>query len=117
MIDSSVIKPFLVYRQARSPEGSTGSWVQVSSLIKSIFWERSGIKISASILSDPYFAMYRHEYSLDKEAIPWHLAFVDRYPYIQGYDYRYQTVTFSEPQHAIKSWHLSDWVSTTPVNE
>ena len=112
--------PFMVYRQARSPSGDTGSWVQVSPLLESIYWEKGydkGLQV-INTLSDPYFSMYRHEYVEERDAAPWYLGFVDRYPYILGYQYRYQTVVFTTPQHAIKSWHLSDWILTTgPVNE
>ena len=121
LIDGEVDTPFMVYRQARTPQGETGSWVQVSPLLESIYWERSFDKsslVTINTLHDPYFAMYRHEYVVERDAIPWYLGFVDRYPYILGYEYRYQTVVFTTQQHAIKSWHLSDWILTTgPVNE
>lgn len=120
LIDSRIETPFMVYRQARSPQGDTGPWVQVSPLIESIHWKKSLDKDSLTpinTLSDPYFAMYRYEYSELQNGVPWHLGFVDRYPYILGYEYRYQTLTFT-PEHAINAWRLSDWVlATSPVTE
>jgi hypothetical protein len=113
ILDAAVEWPFMMYRQARTPKGESGLWIQVSPLIETLYWERfydKGHLAMVNFLDDPYFALYRHQYDSRRDALPWYFAFVDRYPYIAGYEYRYQMVTFSA-QHAIKSWRLSDWIS------
>ena len=95
--------PFMVYRQARTPENVVGSWVQVSPLIENVYWDKPTLKVQEWRLNDPYFKLFRSGY-LDTS--PWSLSFVDRYPHIAGYEYRYQIVTFND-SHAIQKIHLS----------
>ncbi len=115
-IENPLALPFILYRQGRSPDGSKGTWVQVSPLKTEIKWTASA-KLGSSLryyLSDDNFVLYRHSYSEDIYGSEWQLAYRDYYPYIRGYDYRYQMVTFTD-KHAIESWRLSDWVSPGPI--
>jgi len=96
--------PFIAYRQGRTPLGEVGPWVQVSPLIDNIHWEFvNGAKGPSWLLDDPYFKFFRQGYDATNS---WNLSYVDRYPHIAGYDYRYQIVTFND-EHAISEIHLS----------
>ena len=96
--------PFMVYRQARTSEDVIGSWIQVSPLIDIVHWDfKLGTKGPEWTLNDPYFKMFRTGYLTTSR---WSLSFVDRYPQIAGYEYRYQIVTFTD-NHAIEKIHLS----------
>ena len=98
--------PFIVYRQARTVGGEVGKWVQVSPLINTIFWEFFLDKDNVTKiwrLNDPYFKFFRPTYS---PSSLWVLSFIDRYPHIAGYEYRYQLVSFTE-DHAIDTIKIS----------
>ena len=105
--------PLLVYRQARTPEGTEGNWIQVSPLIEKTYWQQIPTKSGVTeediwVLSDPHFNFIRKDYS---EPESWYFSFVDRYPYIAGYSYRYQFVSFTET-HAIKKLNQTEWKLT-----
>lgn len=98
--------PFIVYRQARTPEGVAGSWIQVSPLINKVYWEHQfvqGATTSRWAFKDPYFKFLRVSYENDNF---WMLSYVDRYPHIAGYEYRYQIVSFNKDR-AIQKIYLS----------
>jgi len=106
--------PFMVYRQARTMDGNVGKWVQVSPLINTIFWEFDLEKDNVTrvwTFNDPYFKFFRTSYN---PASPWVLSFVDRYPHIAGYEYRYQIVSFTE-EHAIDAIKISAGLDETWV--
>lgn len=117
VIEFDVPTPFLLYRQGRTPDGERGPWVQVSALEPKIDWALYGLgKLEketggfAYQLSDEHFVMYREDSSQAATESQWHLAYRDYYPYINGYDYRYQLVMFNQ-RHAISSWRMSDWIT------
>lgn len=108
-LDSSLINPFifpqfdpviaqhlplLVYRQATSPSGTKGPWVQVTPLLESLHWgdAKSATGENIGVLSDPYFGVYRP----DTSGEDWRLVFIDRYPHLQGYRYQYQFVSMDQ---------------------
>ena len=91
--------PMMVYRQA-VVDGQTGPWVQVSPLLETVHWDRvQSDKDDEFRLNDPYFGMYRIEGNNG-----WRLAFIDRYPHINGYQYRYQFVVFTNNHTVEKSF-------------
>ena len=97
--------PMLVYRQA-VVNNQPGPWVQVSPLLETVHWDRvQSDKDDEFKLNDPYFGMYRIE---DNNG--WRLAFIDRYPHINGYQYRYQFVVFTN-NHTVKKTFITDLVT------
>ena len=118
MIEQDVKLPFMLYRQGRTPDGDTGPWVQVSSLESRINWHLYDLsKLESTVedgiayqLADEHFVLYRESSSTDPYDSIWQLAYRDTYPYINGYDYRYQMVSFSS-RHAINAWRISPWVT------
>ena len=101
---------FIVYRQARSDSGDEGSWVQVSPFINEIAYTTSPDKSRSPLVTDSYLAIYKTQTDGDV-----YMGFRDRYPYIAGYDYRYQIVYInsdsSTHKHTINEWRQSEWVS------
>jgi hypothetical protein len=105
--------PLIVYRQARTPQGAEGRWIQVSPLINEVYWQQTLTKNGSEqfyrwVFRDPHFSFMRKEYS---EPENWYFSFVDRYPTIAGYAYRYQFVNFTET-HAIEKINQTEWIST-----
>jgi hypothetical protein len=115
-IDALFDKPKLIYRQGRTAEGELSRWVQVTPMLPALYWEDSLFKKGEYAgaprfqLNDPYFKVYRPSWSLSVNDTPWILAFVDRYPHRQGYDYRYQIISFNDDMKIVKR-QSTDWIT------
>lgn len=103
--------PFLnmiVYRQGRSPDGIEGDYQQVTPRLDRVHWDdvNDDKNVSEHRLNDPWFRTYAVEAGVDR----WGFAFVDRYPLLAGYSYRYQVIKFTA-DNRIASWQQSNWVT------
>lgn len=105
---------FVAYRQGRAPDGTLEDWIQVSPLIDFVHWDSIPIddKLQKSTqLNDPYIKLYDRLGQFDR----WGAAFIDRYPYIGGHEYRYQFLYFTE-DHRLGRWRQSNWLVADPVD-
>ncbi|MBF7074159.1 hypothetical protein ISG33_12180 [Glaciecola sp. MH2013] len=106
---------FMVYRQARRPDGEVSRLVPVSPLINQAHWSRferndkSGT-IPWVYLNDPYIWAYSNFAVVDGFPTETTFAFVDRNGLVNGWDYRYQIVYFGQ-QQSLSSYRTSDWVT------
>ena len=103
---------FIVYRQSRRADGTTGDWIQVSPLIEFAHWDGPVYDSKRGFtreLNDPYL-QFRPFTPGDNDLQT--VAFVDRYPYILDTEYRYQFIYFSN-DHRIESWRATDWITFT----
>lgn len=100
---------FIVYRQARSPDGVTSDWMEVSPLIDRLHFERIGGLRGEPFdrLADPFIKL------IEDPDLPggFQLAYHDRRTRLVGYDYRYQLV-FLTADHGIRRWRQTPWVDS-----
>lgn len=104
--------PFMVYRQARRPDGQVSRLVQVSPMINSLFWLEfdSGKGKLKYRLYDPYIWPVADNGTGINNL---QLVFVDRAGVMENWEYRYQIVWFDD-QYAIREWRQSDWLRYAP---
>lgn len=103
------IPSFVVYRQARRPDGSEGALVQASPRIDGMHFEAAGSASAARFTrraNDPYLRVVQRNATADQYAI----VFVDPAPLLAGYDYRYQLVFMSDDNRLLE-WRETGWVS------
>lgn len=101
---------FVAYRQSRRDASDRpGDFVQVSPLIERVYCKsRYGGK--SNVLKDPFLTLAN--FVTTDPASSWagiHVVFVDRFPHVAGYEYRYQFVFFDE-KGEIRGYKVSDWV-------
>jgi hypothetical protein len=117
---SSVLN-FIVYRQARKPDGSVSPLMQSSPLIDIAHFStftRTGKDdpIPWLYLNDPFIWAYTDFFYTPNIPTQTTFAYVDRSGLVDGWDYRYQIVFFGENQ-SLQSWRMSPWTKfTSPVN-
>lgn len=98
----------MVFRQARSPQGNTSEYVQVSPLMDYVHWEPvydlKETGVIAQRLHDPFiWAIADADYFNRIE-----LVFFDRAGLLESYDYRYQVVYFDDEKR-LRQWRATEW--------
>lgn len=99
---------FIVYRQARAPDGQLSDVVQVSPRIDYVHWDDLGVfsKGRLFVLNDPYLWVYARDDAYQEVD----LVFLDRNPPSPGHAYRYQVVYFDTHQRPLR-WRATDWIN------
>ena len=107
---------FAVFRRSRDPAGVESDYIQVSPLLRGPYWapreafdqpDGGGDPVASPYtraLDDPWLQLYQAGGADD-----FGIAFVDRYPVLQGHEYRYQIVHFSR-DNRITGWRHSNWL-------
>ncbi|WP_348675420.1 hypothetical protein, partial [uncultured Abyssibacter sp.] len=100
---------FVVYRQARGPDGAIGDWMEVSPLIDRLHFDRiGGVRADPiDVLADPFIKLIEDP---DFNG-GFQLAYYDRQTRLVGYDYRYQIVYFTA-DNRIRQWRQTPWLES-----
>lgn len=107
---------FMVYRQARSPDGTTSGFVQVTPMIDRVHWatvyDEKGTQFLGYRLRDPYVWAFADA----DQAGRVELVLYDRTGLLDGYDYRYQAVYFDDDKR-LQRWRATDWTTYESGND
>ena len=104
---------FVVYRQARLPDGTVGDRVQVSPRIDAQHWDRIDNPTDPRFtrrLTDPYLRVRAIDQTNDRYG----LVYVDQRPIILGHAYRYQLVFFTDDNRLLE-WRETPWLDSATL--